>query len=434
MIIIARRRHGMLRLSVVCGLLLSNAALAQTPPTLEEQVSHCMRELDIQAPIPALSCMGPDTLKTLDSPPDSSEFLGYKRITDEVDAVYHCDHVNEAARTFIGKVELTLHNRTSGKTCFFEDAEKIGNESVDVPSLTAPNARDYWQRGSTQFGSRDNPACADCHTTGGPYLISSRSVTAMERFGLINNGHDTLGNRFRSVNADSTVVQRENDLMKTAEPPLGCGTACHNLRTSTPVGIAASELVSAGLMPPTADRYSPFRSINRDTPNGTGDWEQLEFVRTQFPDLHCAQPLRMQARTVGSPRILETDGPHRLKTFNLRDGLECVNSEQPNGACPDYQVRYLCPDGNWSSWYNRDSPANSGDYERRSDAPNLCANPQAIQALSYIHNETGSTVPSLINGPNDRLFQFNKYGLVCRNADQGAGQACSNYVVKFICP
>src|SRR6185436_8056107 len=50
----------------------------------------------------------------------------------------------------------------------------------------------------------------------------------------------------------------------------------------------------------------------------------------------------------------------------------------------------------------------------------------AIQAFT----PSGRGVLTL-NGPKDRLAQFDAEGLECRNADQGAGQSCSNYVVKF---
>lgn len=391
-----------------------------------------MQQLEIAAPFPALSCVGPDTRRVIDNPPGGSKYLGYKRVTDSVDAVYQCEHVNEARSVFSGKLEMSIHNRTSGKTCFFEDNEQATEESVNVPALTASNARSFWRRGSTQFGSRDEPACADCHTTGGPYIIGPESVAAMEQFGLINNRHDTFFNIFRTVNADQTVEQRENDKMR-AEPAMNCGAGCHNLRSSNAVVFAASDLTSAGLMPPS-DRYSLYRSINRDTPNGTGDVETLEFVKTEYPHFHCENPMRIRAHMVGSTRRFESNGPmDRLRKFNLRDGLECVNADQPNGVCADYQVRYMC-NGTWSSWYNLDSPNNSGDFERRSEAPNLCANPTAIQSLHYTRGETGSMIPSVMDGPNDRLHQFNNKGLICRNADQGAAQTCSNYVVKFICP
>ena len=38
-----------------------------------------------------------------------------------------------------------------------------------------------------------------------------------------------------------------------------------------------------------------------------------------------------------------------------------------------------------------------------------------------------------VNGPSDRLAQFDNQGLVCYNSQQDDAQ-CSNYVVRFDCP
>ena len=41
-------------------------------------------------------------------------------------------------------------------------------------------------------------------------------------------------------------------------------------------------------------------------------------------------------------------------------------------------------------------------------------------------------VPGLqFKAPNDRLAQFSPSGLVCRNADQGSGQSCASYTVRY---
>jgi hypothetical protein len=119
-----------------------------------------------------------------------------------------------------------------------------------------------------------------------------------------------------------------------------------------------------------------------------------------------------------------------VRTFNLRDGLVCVNADQPAGRqCHDYQTRYLCPNGQFSAWYNTDSPSFDGDHEERSRDQNLCASPVAIQAAVTV-----SGVQRIVNGPNDRLAEFDTQGLRCTNSAQGTGQSCSNYVVRFICP
>jgi hypothetical protein len=128
--------------------------------------------------------------------------------------------------------------------------------------------------------------------------------------------------------------------------------------------------------------------------------------------------------------------PDRLASFNLKDGLVCLNSDQdPGHLCQDYKIRYECTDTNgnktWSSWYNTDSPSGDGDHEERSKHANVCASPSgskatAIQAaFTAVNSWTYSSI-----GPNDRLAKFSQYGLTCNTADQPDGQ-CSNYVVRY---
>ncbi len=41
-----------------------------------------------------------------------------------------------------------------------------------------------------------------------------------------------------------------------------------------------------------------------------------------------------------------------LRAYNSKDGLICVNNEQPDGRCDDYEVRMCCPGkNNFKNWY-----------------------------------------------------------------------------------
>jgi hypothetical protein len=131
---------------------------------------------------------------------------------------------------------------------------------------------------------------------------------------------------------------------------------------------------------------------------------------------------------VDDPEIFQTDDfPDVINRFNLQDGLVCLNSEQNGGTCHDYQVRYQC-DGHWMAWQDNDDPGYSGDWETRNGFKNLCASPTGIQARYKI-----GKVYHYANGPRDRLYQYDKNGLVCLNQDQSNGQ-CHDYSVRFICP
>jgi hypothetical protein len=136
--------------------------------------------------------------------------------------------------------------------------------------------------------------------------------------------------------------------------------------------------------------------------------------------------------------------PSKLRSFNLRDGLVCKNADQINGGkCYDHQLWYKCPimdsptqgsKWGWVGPYNEDKiSTDDGDYEERSKSYNkakaACGNrdPIAMKAEAIYNN----TLVAEATAPPDRLAQFNHAGLVCKNSDQGSGQSCHNYSVRY---
>jgi hypothetical protein len=79
----------------------------------------------------------------------------------------------------------------------------------------------------------------------------------------------------------------------------------------------------------------------------------------------------------------------------------------------------------WTSWLNRDGPGGSGDWETRTDFPEVCASPTDIQAQTTSGIDWTQTGEVLTVSPS--------VGLVCRNADQPDG-ICEDYQVRFFCP
>lgn len=99
--------------------------------------------------------------------------------------------------------------------------------------------------------------------------------------------------------------------------------------------------------------------INNDTPNKNGDYER----RTDpgYANL-CSSPTEMQAETdveswgiigqAGFPPVplygpifntaIFTAPNDRLEAFDPSYGLACVNSDQPDGKCSNYVVRFIC--------------------------------------------------------------------------------------------
>jgi hypothetical protein len=96
---------------------------------------------------------------------------------------------------------------------------------------------------------------------------------------------------------------------------------------------------------------------------------------------------------------------------------------------PNYSSKW-----GWVGPYNEDKiSTDDGDYEERSKSFNkakaACGNrnPIAMKAEALSNN----TVVATATAPPDRLAQFNLAGLVCKNSDQGSGQTCQNYSVRY---
>ena len=425
----------------------------------------------------------------------TNDAVGYEKINENVDLLFACrwlqngkragdwsikiNNLGDAERVppfvLAASVEMLIHNRKSGKTCFFKAKERDMRvpgggmrwdaTPVAVVSPAASGASDYWTRPddlSQQF------ECANCHRAG-PYIATPRIAPFLSRYGLLNNGHDVFLARYQAV---GSTFRKFNDTIFGHTTGNPCATACHVIAADTlATGVNFADILlpgigsvvdndftsieeisvrTSGAMPPT-DPYSPYRWINRDRPSGSGDGERLTDVQAEYPALYCRNPKAVQAHVVGSDFTIDTDElagiPDRLERFSLRDGLLCRADEQSDGQCNDYKTRYKC-DGRWTSWLNDDEgTTGNGDFEQRSKFPDLCDKPTAIQARTTVMVwevvTTVNTPPTPIygwvprtrtfNGPHDRIRTFDtRTGFVCLNEDQPSG-SCSDYVVRYIC-
>ena len=396
-------------------------------------------------------------------------------------------------------VEMLIHARSRGTTCFFaanNPAKTTTGVSTTIVPPDAPGADNYWMQPAAldSFADSGDPAarlrCVGCHAAG-PYIASPRIAPFLARFGLLNDGHDTKvgmssGFSYSAVGSsafnnptdptnssvfkawNNVIMMQMNDVDNNGIPDNDCSSACHAVgRQSMVNGLVMSgqslipplkaiigavanldtnNQVIQTIMPPGT--YSDYRWINIDTPvqhqgGDTGDLELLQGIQGQYPALTCTNPSFVQAHVVGSDVIFDTSGyADKLRTFNLREGLTCLRAEQTGShACLDYQTRYKCPSGTLTPWIGN-AASGGDDHEERSrtNVANAisaaCGSnvaPVAIQARFIIPGTSNIVV---IDGPPDRLAQFNSAGLRCNNADndpQGVGVLCSNYVVRFVC-
>ena len=488
-------RTGVLRSSAALLIaLLSANALAES---LSDYVKTCKSELEFSssdmpasvdcttAPIFGRARPDLDPLQT-----QTNDAVGYWHVTNSVDLVFACRWLqngkfpgdfsltraifpsSEFKPPFVAaaSVELLIHNRSSGKTCYFGGKTRTiqgpGGKRLDAAPVvlvppTASNAGDYWSSPSTVDTKLP---CADCHSAG-PYVITPRISYQMALFGLVNDGHDVRNQKYQAV---GSTFARFNDMMTANLSSTPCANACHtvagnSMASGVSIGVGETVIPSirevidvngeftdnisvstSGVMPPHVDPYSEYRWVNRDDGNGgNGDYEQLAHVKDEHPQFYCQNPVDLEAHVVGVDHYVSTANlamlPNKLEYFNLREGLVCKNSRQPSGTqCNNYQTQYLCGD-TWTGWTDSDpSGGGNGDFEERSKVSLPCSKPKAIQAKTRVFIISGTSIRTqtvVFNGPDDRLNKFdNKTGLICANADQVDGGKCSNYVVRYICP
>lgn len=431
----------------------ATGAPTRSTNTFVHQVEYCKEHLPVANLPPEGSCFGNNTKEFVDG--SEIKRLGYFKLDDDVDAVFHCDTKD---------VEMIVHNRKTGNTCFFfMPAEKTDADgsfpSIDSCTSIGCSAGVTWIVGDDLEA---NGQCTTCHRHGGPYFIVN-SAEAMAHFGLINNGHDTHFDKYFALHVDSARQERMNSKIQVANPKLvnisslttkerslvGCGASCHSFvheDTGQAPGIpfsVAFAMTNLGMMPPN-DPQSPYRWVNRDGPGGSGDHERFSDVQDKYPALAtCATPGYMEAHVVGSEHILRSDSVWAsLRAFNPVDGLICKNEDMPDGKCPNFQVRFKCSYNilaffgksgfdvkMWADWQDKDTPDETGDHEY----PNKCTNPTEIEARIATSGSSGGATSTTARGFPDRLRQFDNKGLVCKNKDQADGE-CSNYVVRFVCP
>lgn len=79
--------------------------------------------------------------------------------------------------------------------------------------------------------------------------------------------------------------------------------------------------------------------FSRDLPSGAGDFETLtEFINEGYAV--CANPIAIDCQTTSGVNWSSTGETY---SCSLPTGGVCNNSQQSDGACLDYRVRFLCP-------------------------------------------------------------------------------------------
>ena len=327
------------------ALLLGGLSMASqaAPSELQQYVQQCQAELHFNASdVPALDCSTGVRFAGGGKNP-INDFLVYKRINDSVDLAVACRWLSGGNRA--ASVELLIHNRQNGSTCFFSAKDQPENTSRPVSSLvvsptnfasvhdrlTNPNADDYWAQplelnnkrllsdangNPHPAGFTDSARCVGCHVEG-PYIASRNIVPYLGRFGLLNDGHDTVAdmtaaNHYHAVGSgpynnpgagsiafgawDSIIYANIPEDAATHKPAGDCSGSCHSIGSNSTIGtLSFAGDTSASLLPsltadinilastemPPVNDGSPFRWINRTSPALGGGVEIETFTASR---------------------------------------------------------------------------------------------------------------------------------------------------------
>jgi hypothetical protein len=463
------------------------------PESLASYVQTCRADLKFESvPIPNLDCydgdlFAPNSESGLDP---TNDYFGYRKLNDDVDLTFACRWLfgTKKARKTPISVEMLIHNRLNGNTCFFSAKGPLSGEANNpsplITSPTDPNASRYWDSPATVDAK---VRCVGCHISG-PYIATPLIAPYLAKYGLLNNGHDTLSNvdeadlalpnqdvKFHVISGKVNGVPgafSQWDSLKQSyinSSDSSCSFGCHVIGTASPQKNIArlfalgdstvladphfqlKKISDEQAMPPYDDG-SDYRWINLDTSADGGETETFSAanaaVTTLVPNLfgsynpNCPQPNvpnLMEAHVVGSDNTFFVTQPgryasipDRLSVFNLEQGLVCLNADQePGQKCKDYILSYECMDANGTkTWIPSPNRAlkTDGDHEER--PANVCPAGSTATSIQTSYVEGSNRWASGGIGPNDKLFSFSQYGLTCNNADQPDGQ-CSNYVVRY---
>ncbi|MEY4588053.1 MAG: hypothetical protein RL497_129 [Pseudomonadota bacterium] len=417
-------------------------SLRVTAETHDQYTNTCATELGFKlTDIPsAFHCYDGELFLPGEGREPFNDYLGYYRVNKEVDLTFACRWIS--GNTDAVGIEMILHNRNTGKTCFFGAKRSTQTNLVSIQIVSPTNlnppsgikASTYWDAPSV---INNNP-CVGCHVAG-PYIATPEIAPFLAKNGLMNDKHDTFNRIYHAVGTtfsgwDAIV---SNGISNAGAACSGChvvgGNSTATASFMRAISTVISDVAAGNHMPPS--RISDYAWVNLDIPDdsgGTSDWETLANAKAFSPTLvNCSTPQYVEGRAVGSDYIVRTERfPNKFSLFNPSVGLECKDSDQDFKKCLDYEARFYCSAGananKWTPWQNTPLSA-TGDKEA---PPANCKPSQMEVRVDYWDWRGWKTISER---REDDLRFFNKTGLGCMIGDQTDAK-CSNYSVRYVCP
>ena len=342
---------------------------------------------------------------------------------------------NGGAETTFTHVQLDQLRKLSLSSliCAVTDSDEVYQKPFDVPSR-------YNQRQS----------CSDVHQLDlnlwnkQPFVFGFQDSCSWSRWIPIDENDEKLG-KYQTVK--KLTRERPEDvcreIMNVEERWLiwRDGKNSKQIRFECPAGVLSSQLGDFSLVTLDVGKWTMWFDL--DTPDFTGsdDIEQLETLIKRRAEHVCPNPLKIQVQTVSGQPAAETG--QVFEFINPHRGFACYSHQQVNGErCLDYRVRYFCRHGTiglmadaeradfvyqWTQWSNSDHYRDSTENEMRRLKGYQCQHALRIEA-----RVVGTHQNALSTGQIFRVFDA-KYGLICSDYDQGSGNKCFNYEVRFYC-
>ncbi|KAG1684460.1 SCO-spondin [Nymphon striatum] len=191
--------------------------------------------------------------------------------------------------------------------------------------------------------------------------------------------------------------------------------------------------------------------VNIDKPStGGGDYEVMSDIRTRF--IFCEKPVEVECRTA-TTKVASTD-TNQVLVCSLREGINCLNADNPKTGCYDYEIRFYCPCETtteehitttpvpetagpcvqgWTELMNSYKGDSYVDYETVQSARNsgysFCESEKIIdiQCITLgLQNNQSLKITSLTSAASCDL----QNGLICEAV---GSQRCEDYAVKYFC-
>src|SRR5688572_21700751 len=349
---------GLVAALLCCGV----AVDAHAQSELKVYVDRCRTEVGFTtAEVKPMNCDTGDQFVFGGRAPEN-DIIVHQRVNANVDMVAACRWGDGSPNGVTYKnflsLELLIHNRQNGATCFFAAKETftgpdprkpVSGAIVSITNFgsTRPNADDYWMTPSEMNNKlllsnakpgdenfKEKLQCVRCHSQG-PYIASKRIAPYLANFGLLNDGHHTYSN-FSADNHYYVVGSGPHD-EPDPDHPLGnwnqlifqsnttssCSASCHVLaKTSASGGLAPigdlesiidprtvllpsiktdiAELREGGMEPWEDD--SPYHYTSFDQPGSDGaDVETFTAAKTKYPVTgYCSAPTWAEALPYGT--------------------------------------------------------------------------------------------------------------------------------------